>query len=288
MAQHFVGKYQKTINVEGCTAVLTGVRRETLLKGTEKEPMPTAYDMPRGKVFMGSAIARALGKKTGDPVVLLGKTFAVAKVLPEAGVSPEDIRIFAHLRDVQELLGKPGRINAIDALACRCPENVNSVVAALDKSIREALPDVNVQPYRSILLARHEQRSMMRRLELAALAIVLIGAAVSIWVLTGQNVRQRRYELGVLRALGVAGWRIAALFIGKILIYSAVGAALGPILGLLAAHWFNATDRPILTPWDIFVAILVITPVAAVLFGLPPIAGGLAQEPVDLLRNGEV
>jgi putative ABC transport system permease protein len=288
LAQHFVGKYQKTVPVDGCTAVLTGVLAEVTQTGTEKKPMPTAYTVPQGKVFLGSAVAQATRKNVGDTIAILGKPFEVAKVLDAVGAIPEDIRIYAYLHDVQQLVGRPGRINAIDALACQCPVAAKDVIAVINRSIQETLPDVNVQPYHSILLARHQQRILMQRLELVALAIVMLGSAAAIWGLTYQNVSHRRHEIGVLRALGVSDGRIYALFVGKILLYGVTGAALGCALGrLLAMQLSVITTSPVVAPPSTLAAVMVVTPLAAVLFGLPPILTRLLQEPIQALGEGE-
>jgi ABC-type lipoprotein release transport system permease subunit len=286
LAQHLVGKYQKTIDVQGMTAVLTGVLPEVTKHGTVKAPMPTAYEVEQGTVKVGSALAEAMKLSPGDSVTILGRAFMVDTVLPEKGLIPDDIRIYAHLHDVQALLDRPGRVNAIDALACFCPVNVDDLFAALEETVKEALPEVNVKPYRSIIKARQAQRTMMYRLELAVLAIVMAASAAAIWGLTWQNVYSRRHEIGVFRALGVSGARIAMLFTGKILIYSETGAALGCAAGVAAAHLMNMTGRPIVAPWFLFAGILLLTPLTAVLFGLPPIIGRLLQEPIHVLGEG--
>jgi len=287
MAQHIVGKYQKTISIQNATVVLTGVLAEMLRKGTDRTPMPTAYDIPRGEVFVGWAAARALGVQPGDQITILDKPFKVARVLNEVGVSPEDIRIFGHLHDVQALLGVEGKVNAIDALACQCPVNATDLVGMLKASIHRVLPDVNIQAYQSILLARHQQRSLMARLEMAALAIVMVVAAAAIWGLTYQNVRNRRREIGVLRALGVPDWRIAALFLNKIFAYAAIGAVAGSLLGAFGAEKISIVDSPVTVTPGMLIALIVITPFIAALFGLPPILGGMLQEPAEVLGEEE-
>ncbi len=286
VAQHFVGKLQETIQVDGRTVVLTGVLAEVVKHGTKKTPMPTAYEVPEGQVYAGSAAATALGVKEGDPVTVLGKAYEVGKILPEQGIIPDDIRLYVQLHDVQALLDRPGRINAIDALSCFCPVDVKDLIGALVKSVKDILPDVEVKPYQSILLARQEQRNMMYRLELTALSIVMAGSAAAIWGLTYQNVRNRRREIGVFSALGVPGWRVGTLFVGKILLYSVAGAALGCVVGYYLAVWFNVTGRPITVPRDVFTAVVLLTPLAAILFGLPPVVTGLMQEPTRVLGEG--
>ena len=285
LAQHFVGKYQKTIQIDGRVAVLTGVLAEVSRRDDEKKPMPTAFDVARGTVLVGSATAHALNTTAGDTINILGRYFRIAKVLEEVGTIPEDIRIYAHLHDVQELIGRPGRINAIDALACYCPVAVQDIFAALEQSIHDVLPEVRVQPYHSILLSRQRQRALMYRLEFAALAIVMAGSAAALWGLTYQNVRSRRHEIGVLRALGISNGCITALFVGKILGYSMVGALLGPVLGYFGASWMSLSGHAVSIPPAFVIAVIGLTPFAAVIFGLPSIVNGLIRDPLDVLRE---
>jgi len=284
LARHIVGKYQKTVQINGRTVVLTGVLPEVRGRG-EDQTMPTAYAVPRGRVFVGAAAARSLGPKAGDSLTVLGRQFTVDRVLAATGLIPDDIRIFAHLHDVQEVLGRPGRINAIDALSCMCPTKERDIVAALERSIHEVLPDVEVEPYESILLARHHQRGMVRLLAAITLTIVMAAAALAIWGLTYLNVRNRRREIGVLRALGLPRWRIGTLFILKIVAYGFTGALLGYVAGYAAASNLRMMESPVIAPSDLLLPLIVIAPFAAALFGIGPIVGGLIQEPADLLRD---
>ena len=286
LAQHFVGKYQKTVPIEGCLAVLTGVLAEVPRHDLYRKPMPTAYTVPEGHVFVGAALAGILGIEPGADLTILGKGFVVDRVLPEVGVSPEDIRVFAHLHDVQEILGKPGRINAIDALSCFCPVEVDDLLTALEESVRRVLPDVEARPYKSILLARQEQRGLMQRLQAIVVALIVAGSATAIWGLTYQNISNRRREIGVFRALGIPDRLIVWLFIGKVLAYGLPGTLAGCGVGYLAARWIPVAERVTTPPMDVMGILFLATPLAAVLFSLPPIVGALCREPVDVLGEG--
>ena len=284
MAQHFVGKLQHTTEVDGYKIVLTGVLGQTIRTGTVKDPMPTSYVVPRGEAFMGAAAARSLKKNVGERIVILGREFTLTRVLPEYGAIPEDIRVFVHLRDAQELLGKPDRINAIDALACQCPANVKDIVARVRQSIEAILPDVQVEPYYSLLLARHNQRVLMMRIQLAVLVGALIVAAAALWGLTYQNVSTRRYEIGVLRALGFSDSRILILFLGKTALYAVVATLTGCLAGRAFTLFSEiSTASPVLTPISTLLLLLPVTTLAAMLFCLPPVMGVLLRDPADIL-----
>ncbi len=284
LARHFVGKYQQTIQLHGRMVVLTGVLPQASESG-KKKPMPTAYRVPRGHVYLGSAAAGALDLEPGDSLEIMGRSFNVGRVLDQVGVMPEDIRVFAQLHDVQELLGREGKINAIDALSCQCPVSAEDLVAALTAGIHEVIPGVEVQPYHSILLTRHQSRKMISTLATVTLALVLVVAALAIWGLTFMNVRNRRREIGVYRALGLPDLRIAMLFVGKIIIYSWVGAVLGCILGYVLALELNMAGVPVKRSWDLITGLVIGTPLATILFGLGPVLSALMQETNDLMRE---
>ncbi len=276
LATHYVGKLQHTIEIDGQQFVLTGqAAEESAVSRGKKKPMPSAYIVPPGKVFLGAHASRALEAETGDTITILGNEFTVDRVNPDTGVIPDDIRIYMDLHQAQSLLNKPGQINAIDALSCQCPVDEQDLIAAVSKDITDILPGVKVEPYQSILLARHNMRVMMDRLAYITLAIVIAGAALAIWGLTFQSVRNRRREIGVLRALGIPGWRIAILFIGKILICAILGAWLGYIAGFAAASQLNVAGAALKKPNDLLPLLLIATPIFAALFGAGPILGGL-------------
>lgn len=286
LAQHFVGKLQHTLDLDGATAVLTGVLAEVVRTGTEKTPMPTAYDVPRGRLFLGAAVARGLGKHPGDSLALLGRDFTVDRVLGEYGAMPEDIRVFAHLRDVQELLGRPDRVNAIDALACQCPADAADIIGMVRESVTRTLPGVEVRPYQSMLLARFEQRAMMMRLQAAMVAAAMAAAAAAVWGLSYQNVSARRHEIGVFRALGVSDIAVVALFLVKTGAVALAGAGLGVAAGRAYFLHTQVADNPLCSPPRILAMVLLAAPLAAMLFSLPPIAGRMGRDTAALLGEG--
>jgi len=107
-AEHFVGKLQKRIEIQGETAVLTGVLAEAGRIGSKVKPMPTAYEVKPGEVYLASALAQRLGMHPGAALNIEGRPFSVAKVLEPVGAMPEDIRIFADLHECKACWDRPG------------------------------------------------------------------------------------------------------------------------------------------------------------------------------------
>ncbi len=234
MVRHIVATLQKKITWRDRKLLLTGVLPEVPMKAGEKKP-PMGYSIPRGRVYVGFELARSFRIKEGDTIAILGKDFVVEQCLLERG-SEEDIRLYAHLHDVQEVLGKPGKINTIEALGCLCE---GSQLATIRESVARALPDTNVTERGSIAVARAETRRMVERHAAFIIPTVFLVCAVWVALLALSNVRERRQEIGILRALGFGSGRIAALFLGRAILLGLVGAVVGFAVGTGLALQFG-------------------------------------------------
>jgi hypothetical protein len=191
----------------------------------------------------------------GDELDVLGRKFTVAEVRPEAG-SVEDIQLILHLHDAQKLVDKPGRIHQILALNCKCKGNRISVIR---QELEGVLPDTKVTEDSSRATAREEQRDLVASKRKAQLKLVeenqtqqmalvktsreqweralrgliaftlpleVLVAAIVVGLMAWINVRERRSEIGLLRALGKRTGQIAALFLVKSMLLGLFGGLL--------------------------------------------------------------
>ncbi len=208
----------------------------------------------------------------------------VQRCLKETG-SQDDIRIYAHLHEVQALSGKVGRINEIQALTV-----LGASLATIRNDVARVLPDTKVIEFTPITAARTRTHRMVKNQAGFVILAVLLAAGVSIALLTLGNVRERRGEIGILRAMGVGTRSIAALFMGKAVLLGLVGAGLGFIVGTWLALHFGAQIFPltgdILTPvrgllgWS-----LVAAPLLCVVASYLPTVLAVKQDPAEILRE---
>lgn len=157
-ADHYVAMLQRKVSWRGRSILLTGLLPEVPAAG-RRTKAPMGVTVKPGTCKVGYELASNLGLKKGDTIEIMGKTFEVSQCLGEAG-SKDDIRIYVHLHDAQELLGKKGRINVIQALGCRCK---GDRLATIRQQIAKALPDTKVTEFSSIAVARAETRRMVDR-----------------------------------------------------------------------------------------------------------------------------
>jgi putative ABC transport system permease protein len=282
---HLLPTLKARVEWGGRLAVLVGVLPEVSPIGRREAPM--SYEVARGEVFLGHALSEGL--RPGGKVEILGKTFAVGRRLEESGTD-QDISIFGHLHDVQEILGKRGMINEIQALNCLCFDARKDSLTALREQLAAALPDVKVIQIRPIAEAREKQRRMVEDYLAVILPVALVACAAWVGLLAMMNVRERRAEIGVLRALGYGSRAIAGLFLCRALLVGLSGGFLGFFLGTALAlaygpDMFQVTGSNMAPDYGLLGWSLVLAPALAAVSGLIPAAAAVVEDPAVTLRE---
>lgn len=320
LVTHLVATIQQKVtwtdpNGSERTVLLVGYLPETV-QSHQQHQSAMGYTIEPGDVYVGHELAGGIG--AGDQIDILGTKFRVAQILPEKG-STEDIMLAMRLGDVQTLLDKPGKVNQILALGCRCAgERLPKIRAQL----AAALPETKITEFRSIAVGRAEQRDAVRATHLAMLAttaadhekilaeeragrdevqsrmeglaavVTPVGVLVcAVWVglLVFANVRERRMEIGLLRALGKGSASIAALFLTKAVLLGLLGGVIGFGCGAIAARevggllGITSGQLPAsvgLLPWAVLGA-----PVICALAAYLPTLSAIVQDPAIVLRD---
>lgn len=290
--------------------------RKVLLIGVQGQ-MTSAYrgdgdplikPVPPGSVAVGSELHRGLGLKEGDPLVVNGKTFRVSSLHPERG-SIDDITLWIDLPEAQSMLHREGLINCIVALECECAwANLPKVRA----EILGILPDTRVVELSGKALARAEAREEAarnakqlierekqgrqqlrnKREELLALLVPVVVGACVIWVglLAWINVRDRRVEIGVLRALGYRTGHILQVFLGKAALLGAIGTAVGVLAVTLVGTRWVAFPSGVATglralPMSTLAWVALFAPLATVTASWLPALLAAHEDPAVTLRD---
>jgi len=326
LVTHLVATLQQKITWQNRSVLLVGYLPEATQSHMRRKA-PMGYNVEPGTVYLGHELG--VGRKAGQVIDVLGKDFRIARILPEQG-SKEDITIAMHLEDAQRLLKKPGRVNQIMALGCHC---AGSNLPSIRKQLAEVLPETRVTEFRSIALARAEQRDLVaakqeqilgemranlaerekilaeRKKILIAMAssrariqrvmetlasvitpLVVLAAAIWVGLLALVNVRERRTEIGLLRALGKGSATIASLFLGKACLTGLLGAAVGFLLGTWIAGWLGVAALDVAADYfsaryDVLLYALVGAPLLSAVASYLPTLSALMQDPAVVLRE---
>jgi putative ABC transport system permease protein len=289
--------------------------RTILLIGTHYEaPSIESAARPRslvevasGKIVLGYELWDSLNLEVSDTVELLGEKFEVDGCQPQRGTK-EDITAWIDLNQAQRLLGRENQINTIQAVQTY---STDPDFSSLREEIIRILPDTQVvileneatiltktidrakKTAEFSLAAEKEDRSKLRG-EIATFAsllipLVAIASMALIVLLTIANVRERSYEIAILRTLGYRSRQIRNLFLTKALLLGIVGATLGYIIGFLAAAALGTGSGPetIASLFDarIFVVALVAAPGMSLLASIVPAMIAARRDPADIFRE---
>ncbi|MEA2062133.1 MAG: FtsX-like permease family protein [Gemmatimonadota bacterium] len=291
----------------GRTVILAGTRGEVpFTHRAPREPMLLA--VAPGQMVIGHGLAISLALEAGDSVELMGKKFRVSKVHPERG-NRDDITVWIDLAQAQELLGQADKINAILALKCHCAGNDLSNIR---QQLGRILPGTRVievssrvvtrveardrakHTAQNALVAERENRARLRaeRESLAAwlIPLVLIGCAVWIGLLALGNVRQRRGEIGILRAIGLRAGQIFLVFLTKAFMLGVAGAVLGYAAGFMVGLVSGELSPGLESAGRLFdplllTMVLVFAPLLTVMASYIPALLAARQDPAEVLRE---
>jgi len=290
--------------------ILVGVRGEATL--AHRPPREAMLDpVQPGEMRIGHVLHERLGLSVGDTVTLMGHSFTVSDVQPTRG-NADDITVWVHLSVAQEMLGRPGQVNAIMALSCNC---VGAAIEGIRKEVNGILPETQVIELASQALVRSEARSRVSALNEATVGgeaehhaqlraareafaawlapLIVIGAIVWVGLLALGNVRERKTEIGIWRALGFRSSQILCIFVAKAILIGLVGAGLGWLGGfLVGALWGRAEGVTAggiglgaLVDVPLLVAVLILSPLLAALASWLPAMRAAQQDPAHVLRQ---
>lgn len=289
---HLTATLQKMILWRGKKVILTGILPE-VFPPDKLQQKPMTFSIKPGTVYVGHELAVSLNIKKGNTIEILGSSFEVIKCLPQSG-STDDIRMYGHLHDIQKLVDMEGRINEIKALECLCLIETGKIAddpfLLAKKQLQQILPQAKVVLLQGIAQIRQRQRAMIEGYLEYITPVLLIVSFAWVGILVMLNVRDRRQEIGILRAVGYSSGRIAALFLGKAIFLGLLGAVIGFVIGTCLSlqfgpDIFKITANKIKPVYGLLLWSMIAAPAFSALAAFVPSMIAIAQDPAQILRE---
>ena len=210
----------------------------------------------RGGVVIGTALARRLGVRVGDPVEL-----RVIFSPPEAAPTDEDLgRYTMTVRglaagssgayrfvyvDRAFLAAEAGEPGAASVIFLHLADH--DAAAALAARIDRAVPEARARDWRTDDPFLPNMLSAYRVAGGVSYAMVVGAISVPLWALLYIHVLRRRREIGILVALGLGRGEVFAIFLLQSLLAAGAGIAIGAALGYAVCAYFE--HRPVFS-WE--------------------------------------
>ncbi len=276
--------------ISGCDEYLSGVQQFTLLSGRFLSPRDqrdgtavAVIDDSLASVLFGEDAANCVGRR----VSAAGRLYRIVGLID--GMSTQitgigmDGTLLIPLSAFSDSFGE-----AVTNVMLSVPKNVSGnalakeALAALDEtggSFQATTLQAEIEAARSVI------RIFVMVLCCVAVICMLVGG-IGVMNILLVSVRERRQEIGVLKALGATGAQVCVLFLLEAAAYAVLGGVLGVAAGevivRLTGAWIGiwAAIQPGLVPLAVGFAALV-----GLFFGVAPAWRAARLAPVDALRQ---
>ena len=189
------------------------------------------YAAASTKALVGTTLAEKNSLKVGSSFTIAGKTFTVAGTF-DAGTTFGNNAIYLTLAEAQALAGTPGELSSM-VVTVNSMENVDSTKAALQTALGTDKADVT-QGQRNLETAVSSLNSV-KGISLVAYIAALATAGLIILLIMVMLVRERRREIGVLKAIGARNRTIGVQFVLEALVLVALGSVVGAAIASFAS-----------------------------------------------------
>lgn len=288
VANRLIPMVRGTRPIRNVKVELIGIAPERFKRNAKMKPV-FGMELAPNSCVVGGGVAEKLGFARGETLQLGESEFTIERILAISG-SEDDARIYLPLKDAQRELNLEGKLTEIRAIECHCGAEVEDPAAWLAEQLGPLLPGTRVLRLSALAEARRQQRLLSERYLSIAGPVVLVLAGLVVCLLAVMNVRERRNEIGVLRAIGWTSSRIGGFILARAALVGVFGALPGVVLGaaliaMLGPSLFTVSFIGVRTDATVLIAALILAPLFAAAAALVPAAIAAKEDPAEILRE---
>lgn len=207
-----------------------------LLKALDKELLPgsrllTAND--HKGVLLGERLATSLDKRAGDKLTLFdSESYTVVGVF-RSGTVYENGGMVVLLKELQRFMGREGQVSGF-AIVVEDPDDKEQI-ERIRHGIEGLGKNIEATPTAQFVDATPEIR-LIKAIAWVTSAIALVIGAVGMLNTMVMSVFERTKEIGILRAIGWARWRVVRMILMESILLSLVGGIVGTAGAVALTH----------------------------------------------------
>ena len=191
----------------------------------------TDYGAASAQAVLGTSLAEKNGLSVGGEFTAMGRTFTVTGIY-DAGTEFDNNALYLPLAAAQELSGQDGELSVL-AVTVDNIENVEAARTALQDALGSDRADVALGS--NGLSETIDSLSSVQSISLIGFIAALVTAGLIVLLIMIMVVRERRREIGVLKAIGATNRSVAVQFVLEALVLVLVGALIGTAVAFLGS-----------------------------------------------------
>jgi putative ABC transport system permease protein len=185
---------------------------------------------PADVAMVSTAMARKNGLKVGSTFTAYGKTFTVAAIFDSDNQSAGNT-VVTSLPVLQRLTGRTGQVFSAVVTVASLTE-LAPATAAIERLLG---PRASVVSYTADADKAVGSLDSVEGIALYSLAGAAGAAVVILFLVMVMIVRERKREIGILKAIGASNGRIMAQFTTEAVTFTLLGLVVGLVAGLIAS-----------------------------------------------------
>jgi putative ABC transport system permease protein len=233
------------------------------------------------EVVVGKKAADSKGFVVGDTIKIDGKDFEIVGKLEETGKDQMDNGIMTDLSVLQEVSGEKDTITLM-MIQPSTPEDADRI----EKAINDDFDQIEAATDKTIMKSVGDMLSQLSLLTFALGSIAALISGIVIMNVMMMAVRERRREIGTMKAIGATNRQVLASIVFESVSISALGAVVGILLSFGGAAFLNSilgTPLALVTPRLIVQGMLFAVAIGLV-SGLLPARQAAKLNPIEALR----
>jgi putative ABC transport system permease protein len=180
---------------------------------------------------VGKELAAKNNLSVGSTFTAYGATIAVIGIY-DTGTTFSNAGLVMSLPTLQRLSGQSGSVNSV-TVTVDSVDNIDSVVSSITGTLGDSADVVSNQDSAKQAIAPLEN---VKSISLFSLVGALVAGAVIILLTMTMIVRERRREIGVMKAIGASNLKTMFQFVTESITLTALGLIVGLIVGIAAAN----------------------------------------------------
>jgi putative ABC transport system permease protein len=214
------------------------------------------------EVMLGSVFADGTDWKVGDEIEIRGKKYDIVGEIGRTGVEA-DYGMITSVETGQEILRKADKLTAVIAKPASAEES-----EAIARDIENSFSGISALSDKDAARSAQEFTGQMSVMTFAIGSISAFIAGIGIMNVMFMSVRERRKEIGVMKALGANTNEILLQVIAEAIIITLIGEAIGLLISYgIVGGIGTVSGRMQLTP-EITPGLVVSVTVFAILLGI--------------------
>jgi putative ABC transport system permease protein len=208
------------------------------------------------------------------------RNFEVSGVL-NAG-SEDDERIFVNLDVLQNITEQEDKVSMIQvtALCNKCP---TEVIAA---EVEASLPNIEAKTVKQVADTQMQILDKIESMMILITIVTLMATALGVMTTMTTSVVERTKEIGMMKAIGAEGSKVATLFLTEALIIGILGGIAGYVVGIVIAQYIGqSVFQSAITPNLIVLPLIIgISIGITIISSIIPVRRAIKIEPAEVLR----